>query len=269
MPFGLKNAPATFQRLMDIVLKGTTDFCRWIDISIFSLTWDTHIEHLRTVLTRLQSSVLTLQLPKCLFEAKTCEFLGHKIGPGYISPQQAKVDAVANFARPVRKKDIRSFLGLAGYYHRYIPWFSCIAAPLSDLTRIQGPDTREWTPECQQAFESLKQGISSQPTLALPDYSKLFLLQTDASDRGIGAVLSQTTDQGDHPIAFYSRKFFNREQRYTTMEQEGLALLPARASEQGNVIGSVRIYICVQKKIVIERTRDLIFCSDRLLPENN
>ena len=102
---------ATFQRLMDIVLKGTTDFCRWyIDISIFCLNWDTHIENLRTVLTRLQSSGLTLQLPKCLFEAKTCEFLGHKIGPGYISPQQDKVDAVANFVRPVRKKDIRSFL---------------------------------------------------------------------------------------------------------------------------------------------------------------
>ena len=90
MPFGLKNAPATFQRLMDIVLKGTTDFCRWYidDISIFSLTWDTHIEHLRTVLIRLQSSSgLTLKLPKCLFGAKTCEFFGHKMGAGYISPQ--------------------------------------------------------------------------------------------------------------------------------------------------------------------------------------
>ena len=177
MPFGLKNAPTTFQRLMDIVLKGTTDFCQWYidDISIFSLTWDTHI---LTVLTRLQSSGLTLQLPKCLFGAKTCEFLGHRIGPGYISPQQAKVDAVANFVRPVRKKDIRSFLGLAGYYSQYIPRFSCIAAPLSDLTRIQGPDIIEWTPECQQAFKSLKQSISSQPTLAPPDYSKPFLLQT-------------------------------------------------------------------------------------------
>ena len=213
---------------MDIVLKGTTDFCRWyIDISIFSLTWDTHIELLRTVLTRLQSSGLTLQLPKCLFEAKTCEFLRYKIGPGYISPQQARGDAVANFVRPVQKKDIRSFLCLPGYYRRYIPWFSCIAASLSDLSRIQGPDIIEWTPECQQAFESLKQGIASQPTLAPPDYSKPFLLQTDASDRGIGAVLSQTTDQGDHLIAFYSRKFLNREQRYTTMEQEGLAIVEA------------------------------------------
>ena len=102
MPFWLKNAPATFQRLMDIVLKGTTDFCRWyIDISIFSLTWDTHIEHLHTVVIRLQSSGLTLQLPKCLFGAKTCEFLRHKIGPGYILPQQAKVDSVANFVTPV------------------------------------------------------------------------------------------------------------------------------------------------------------------------
>ena len=148
---------------------------RWYidDISVFSPSWDTHLQHLRHILEKLCSAGLTLQLPKCSFGTQACEFLGHRVSPGYISPLQAKIKTINNFVRPVKKKDVRSFLGLAGYYRRYIPHFSTITAPLSDLTRTQESDLIVWTPDCQQAFDTLRQALSSQSILAPPDYSML------------------------------------------------------------------------------------------------
>ena len=212
MPFGLRNAPATFQRLMDLVLKDTTNFakCYIDDISVYSQAWTQHIDHIREVFTSLQTAGLTLQLSKCKLGAQSCEFLGLHVSAGAISPQTAKVEAITNFRRPLQKKDVRSFLGLIGYYRRYIPQFSSLAAPLSDLTKAQEPDTIKWTDQCQLSFENLKQVLSTPPTLAAPDYSKPFLLQTDASDRGIGAVLSQDHDQEEKPVAFFSRKLLDR-----------------------------------------------------------
>ena len=143
MPVGLRNAPATFQQLMDLVLKDTTNFakCYIDDISVYSQAWTEHIDHIREVLTSLQTAGLTLQLSKCKLGAQSCEFLGHHVSAGAISPQTAKVEAIINFRRPLQKKDVRSFLGLIGYYRRYIPQFSSLAAPLSDLTKAQEPDT--------------------------------------------------------------------------------------------------------------------------------
>ena len=150
------------------------------------------------------------------------------MGNGLISPQEAKTSAVRTFARPRTKADIRAFLGLAGYYCQFIPNFSCIAAPLSDLTKAALPDQIQWTDECQKAFDQLRHSLCDDPVLRPPRYDREFLLQTDASGRGIGAVLAQTDDDGtEHPIAYYSRKFLPRESRYSATEQEGLAVVDA------------------------------------------
>ena len=132
MPFGLRNAPATFQRLMNRVLKDTTNFakCYIDDISVYSQAWTEHIDHITEVLTSLQTAGLTLQLSKCKLGGQSCEFLGHHVSAGAISPQTAKVEAMIYFRRPLQKKDVRSFLGLIGYYRHYIPQFSSLAAPL-------------------------------------------------------------------------------------------------------------------------------------------
>ena len=157
MPFGLRNAPSTFQRLMDVVLQGTSKFTRCYidDISIFSQNWTDHLMHIREVLSKLERAGLTLQLKKCTFGSDYCEFLGHQVGAGKISPQTANTEAVANYQQPRTKTDIRSFLGLAGYYRWYIPNFSAIAAPLSDCTKTSASEMIEWTEDCKKAFESL------------------------------------------------------------------------------------------------------------------
>lgn len=230
MPFGLRNAPATFQRLMDGILGGHSEFCNVYidDISVFSETWDDHLRHLHVVFKCLQQEGLTIQTAKTQLGMKNCHFLGHVVGEGCITPQQAKTIAVDQFRQPKSKTDVRAFLGLVGYYRKFIPDFSTISAPLTDLTKKLAPDPVLWTTECSKAFKKLKQLLCSQPVLHAPDYKLPFVLQTDASSRGIGAILTQTTLDGmEHPIAYYSRKMFPREQRYSATEQEGLAVVEA------------------------------------------
>ena len=150
MPFGLINAPATFQRLMDNILRDTTNFVVWYidDICVFSKTWNDHLLHLETVLTKLQDAQLTLQLTKCVFAAPSCDFLGHHVAEEVISPQKAKTASIENFKQPKTKNDACSFLGLVSYYRRYISNFSAISSPLSDLTKNRWPDIIEWTDAC-------------------------------------------------------------------------------------------------------------------------
>ena len=130
-------------------------------------------------------------LKKNTFGSDNCEFLGHQVGSGKINPQTAKTEAAAKYQQPRTKPDIRSFLGLAGYYRWYIPNFSAIAAPLADCTKTSASEKIEWTEDCKKSFGSLKKALTSKPTLVPPNYSNQFILHTDASNRGIGAVLSQ------------------------------------------------------------------------------
>ena len=151
--------------------------------------------------------------------------MGHQVGAGKISPQTAKTEAVANYQQPWTKTDIRSFLGLAGYYRRYIPNFSAIAAPLSDCTKTSASEKIEWTEDCKKAFESLKNALISKPTLVPLNYSNQFVLHTDASNRGIGAVLSQGNPKEDVAIGYFSRKLLSKEKNYSATEKEGLAVV--------------------------------------------
>ncbi len=227
MPFGLSGAPATFQRMMDTLLRGTENFAAAYldDLVVYSATWEDHCRHVRQVLLRLREHGLTAKPSKCQFGMHQCVYLGHVVGGGQVRPEVGKLLAVENFPVPSTKKHVRSFLGLTGYYRRFIPDYATVAAPLTDLTRKAGPNVVVWTDSCGHAFGELKRRLCSTPILQSPDFSLPFLVQTDASDRGVGAVLSQRSrDGGDHPVAFFSRKLLPREQRYSTVEKECLAI---------------------------------------------
>ena len=209
MPFGLCGAPATFQRAMDSVLRGKGEFARAYldDIAIFSNSWEEHLQHLETVFECLETAGFTVKLKKCQLGMSECLYLGHRIGGGVVKPEADKIEAVRNYPRPTTKKDVRAFLGLAGYYRRFIPNFAGRAKPLTDLTSKRCPDRVEWTAACQSTFEELKNALISTPVLHNPDFKRPFVLQTDASNIALGAVLAQIDDSGEeHPISYWSRK---------------------------------------------------------------
>ena len=225
MPFGLHNAPATFQRLMNYILQGCEGFAGAYldDVIIYSRSWDEHLDHLREVFQRLQEAGLTLKVAKCQF-AKEVHYLGHVVGGEVVNPDPSKIHCVREHSRPKTKKDVKSFLGLAGYYRRFVPKYSTIAAPLSDLTRKGKPEQILWSQECEAAFMALKELLVSAPVLQIVDPNNT--LQTDASGRGLGAVLSQIGADGEeHPIAYASRKLLPREENYAVIEKECLAIV--------------------------------------------
>eukprot|EP00731_Ephydatia_muelleri_P034136 Em0048g12a len=262
MPFGLKGAPATFQRLVDRVLQGLEEFSgAYIDdIIVFSKLWTDHIRHLQVVLGRLQLAGLTVKISKCHFGVTACSYLGFVVGGGLVKPEPSKVQAVLNFPTPTDKTGVRAFLGLTGYYRRFIPDFASLAAPLTDLTRKCAPTRVSWSNECEQAFTSLKGCLCSDPVLRSPNFEKQFILQTDASNRGIGAVLSQCDEEGqEHPVAYYSRKLLPREERYSTVEKECLAIKQA--------IHHFRMYL-LGRQFKVETDHQALVWMDRLKDTN-
>lgn len=226
MPFGLQGAPATFQRLMDVVLAGTESFAAAYldDIVIFSATWREHLLHLGDVLQRIHQAGLTIHPRKCAVAQEEVRYLGHVLGRGVIRPQKDKVQAVLDCPRPRSKKDIRSFLGLVGWYRRFVPDFARRAAALSDLTRKSGSTQIPWGEEQERAFLDLKQALCQDPVLQSPDFGQPFTVQTDASGVGLGAVLLQGEGDNRKPVAYISRKLFPRETRYAVVELECLAV---------------------------------------------
>ena len=227
MPFGLQGAPASFQRMMDRLLQGLGGFASAYldDLIIFSQTWREHLEHLEAVLTRLCEAGLTARPKKCHFGMEQCIYLGHVVGGGKVQVEASKVEAVQKMSTPKTKKDVRTFLGLTGYYRKFIPNYATIATPLTDLTRKTQPNKVDWTAECEMAFSKLKELLTTAPVLQTPDFSKMFIVQTDASERGVGAVLSQVGESGeDKPVAYFSKKLLTREENYSTVEKECLAI---------------------------------------------
>ena len=209
MLFGLISAPSTFQRLMDGLLNGLRDFtvAYLDDIIIHRDTWENHLNHMEIVFDKLKEAGLKVKERKCTFGSGSCIYLGHVVGNGLVQPMECKVEAVKTFKHPKTKKDFRSFLGLCGYYRKFIPNFSSIATPLSDLTRKSVPKQVKWNEICDKAFIELKEILTRAPILVMPDWTKPFILQTYASAFGLGYVLSQTDGTGEeHPIAFASKK---------------------------------------------------------------
>lgn len=194
------------------------------DVLVFSRTLEDHLEHLRKVIERLQQVGLKLKPTKCQFILEEVEYLGHLITPQGLKPNPKLVDAVREFATPQDLKRLRQFLGLSSYYRRFVQGFSKIAQPLNRLTR-KGAEF-VWTSECQNAFETLKQRLITAPVLAYPCFDREFILETDASTMGLGAVLSQVQDDGRiHPVAYASRALSQPETNYGITELETLAVV--------------------------------------------
>ena len=222
MPFGLKNAPASFQRMMDSALRGLIGkicFVYLDDIVVFGRTLKEHNENLITFFERLRATGLKLQPDNCECLHPELEYLGHLITENGVEPNPNKLEAVKNFKKPINAKDVRSFLGLGGYYRKFIKNFSTIAKPLTDLTKKD--HTFDWTPKCEESFQKIKNCLCSAPVLKFPDYQEQFILTTDASNVGLGAILSQK----GHPIHYVSRVLTEPEKNYSTTEKELLAIV--------------------------------------------
>lgn len=206
MPFGLKGAPAMFQRLMNTVLLGLQDeelFVYLDDIVLFAQNLEEHQAKVKRVFKRLRDAKLSIQPEKCVFLSKSVEYLGHIITPNGVFPNPSKTEAVRNFPRPKTQTNIRQFLGLAGFYRRFITNFSSRAKPLSDLTKKTVKF--EWGPEQEKSFQDLKNALCTAPILQYPDFNRPFILTTDASNFATGAVLSQGELGSDKPIAYMSK----------------------------------------------------------------
>nr|XP_025044422.1 uncharacterized protein LOC112547106 [Pelodiscus sinensis] len=187
-------------------------------------TWEEHLQQLGAVLRTLQRAGLSANPKKCQFGKREVSYLGYTVGRGRLKPLLDKVCAIRDYPRPHTKRQVRQFLGLAGYYRRFIKHFASLAAPLTDLTKKEKPQRVVWTPQGVRAFEALRQCLVSGPVLRSPDFEKPFLLQTDASEVGLGAVLAQEEEGAEYPVAYLSRKLFPRERNYAVIEKEALAI---------------------------------------------
>uniref|UniRef100_A0A3B5QLU2 Gypsy retrotransposon integrase-like protein 1 n=1 Tax=Xiphophorus maculatus TaxID=8083 RepID=A0A3B5QLU2_XIPMA len=225
MPFGLKNAPATFQRLMNKVV-GCLEGCSVYldDIVVYSNSWSSHLEQLTTLFDRLVDARLTVNLAKCEFARATVIYLGHQVGQGKVCPVKAKVEAIEKYPPPTTKKELMKFLGLVGYYRAFCRNFSTVVAPLTDL--LKSNVKYIWSSVCQQAFEDVKRMLCDSPVLLAPDMNKSFKLQVDASHVGAGGVLLQMDVFSiERPVSFFSRKFNRHQLNYSVIEKETLALI--------------------------------------------
>ena len=223
VPFGLAQAPASFQELMTGVLKDVPFAMAHLDdIIIYSSTPEEHLEHIRTVFEKLHHAKLSMKLSKCHFFTKEIQYLGHIPGMEGIKPLPAKTEAIRAMHSPVNPKQVRAFLGLVGYYRKFIKNFAKIVKPLTMLTRI---DVRfEWKKTHHNAFMKLKEAIIQAPILRYPDMTKPYIVYTDASDDACRAQLSQIHDGTKFPVVFLSHTFTDTQRRWSTLEHHHFAI---------------------------------------------
>jgi hypothetical protein len=232
LPMGLCNAPATFMRLMNDVFR---DFINQFvlvfldDVVVYSNTLEEHIKHVDLVLNRLHEKKLYAKKSKCDLFKTEIEFLGHYVGVNGLRVMEDKLAAVTDWPVPQTVREVRAFLGLVGFYRRFIKDFSRVALPLTALTRTVTGGPFQWCDKAQTAFDTLKQSLQTAPILLLPDPSLPFVVHTDASGFAVGAVLQQDRQQGQglQPVAYLSKKMNDAETRYPVHEQELLAIVTA------------------------------------------
>lgn len=226
MPFGLCNAPATFQRLMDTVLTSLNfEICLAYldDIILFSHDLDSHLDRLQRLFERLREANLKLKPSKCQILQRQVKFLGFTVGRNGVSTDPDKVEAIRSWPTPQNLRQSRAFVGLCQYYRRFVPNFSEISAPLHALTKKGA--RFHWSHECQNAFDQLKSALTDAPVLALPSDQGEFILDCDASNHSIGAVLSQVQDGVERPICFASQLYNKHEVNYNVTRKELLAII--------------------------------------------
>ena len=241
MPFGLCNAPATFQRLMQTAFRDELYailLCYLDDIFVFAENISEHIRRLDVVFTKLSEYGLKLELKKCTFFRKEVTYLGHRISAEGISTDPSKITAVENWPTPSTLKELRSFIGFVSYYRRYVTRFTHTASCLHQLVTSMCHDAKgkprksasvklgdRWTDECENAFCALKQTLTAAPVLAFADYAQPFIVETDSCDKGLGAVLSQVQDGQLRIIAYASRGLRGTERNAANYSSKKLELL--------------------------------------------
>ncbi|MCU1500217.1 MAG: uncharacterized protein JWM47_4170, partial [Acidimicrobiales bacterium] len=230
LPFGLCNGPSYFMRMMHKLLKGLEEFCVVYldDILIFSPSEETHLVHVNSVLEVLRKENLKLQPSKCFFERDGVEFCGFWVDKMGVHTEKGKVEAVREWPAPRSPREIKEFLGLTGFYRRFVHHYAEIAMPMT----IMGQAKKEnfvWTKECQTAFETLKTRVTEAPVLTIPVRHGKWTLRTDASKVAMGAVLMQqpSDDDDDKVVGYFSRKLKDVETRYPTYDRELLAIKEA------------------------------------------
>jgi hypothetical protein len=226
VPFGIRFATGLCNRIMCVVLQDCERFVGSFvdDLIVFSNSFEEHIEHVKLVLSKLSASGLTLNKKKCIFGCTSVKFLGFEVGNGQIKPDEAKIEAIRNFPRPIVKKDMRAFLGLLNFYRRFVPNIAICLTPLTDALRRIQPDKVVWSEDRVRSFKEALNLIVNDMSLYIPRKDSTFILQTDACEKGIGAVLWQRVGNEDRPVSFISRKLNSAEKNYAIIEQECLAI---------------------------------------------
>ena len=228
MPFGVRNAANTFQRMMDRLLDGFAfAFVYLDDILIASFTFEEHLADVRAVLERLSEFGLVINPQKSLFCQSTVEFLGHTVTHSAISPLSKHVDAISAFKPPVSRKELQRFLGLLNFYRQFLPGIAAVLKPLTDALRGGPRDVFVWTAECAASFELAKTKLSVESLLFHPDPSAPISVAVDASGTHVGAVFQQRTGSAWQPLSFFSRKLSEPQQKYSAFDRELLAAFAA------------------------------------------
>lgn len=239
LPFGVCNGPATFQRLMDLILEGLNWEAALVyldDVIVFGRTFEEHLERLLMVLNRLQSAGLKVNPRKCRLFHQKVEFLGHIVSQDGIATDHGKLQAVDRWPVPKNLTELRSFLGLASYYRRFVLGFASIADPLHRL--LNKGERFTWNEDCDNAFKKLKRCLVTAPVLAYPNPKLPFLIDVDASGTGIGGVLSQVQNGQERVVAYYSRSLTKAERRYCVTRRELLALVAVCRQFKGYLLGA-------------------------------
>ncbi|KAK2407034.1 hypothetical protein QL285_042695 [Trifolium repens] len=245
MPFGLCNAPSTFQNTMNSLFH---QYLRrfvivfFDDILVYSKTWEDHLQHLEIVFNCLLQNQFFLKDSKCTFAQESISYLGHIVSVDGVGPDPEKIRAMVEWSAPTNLKQLRGFLGLTGFYRKFVKNYAAIASPLTDLLK---KDAFTWSDSAQQAFDALKDAMTKAPVLALPNFEDDFTIETDASGTGMGAVLCQA----GHPICYYSRKFCPKMQRSSTYVRELCAITSA--------VKKWRAYLLGRKFVILTDQRSL------------
>jgi hypothetical protein len=243
--------------MMDMVLSGLSPgraIAYVDDIVVFSRTFDEHLDGLREVFDRLRNAKISLKLSKCVFAAPQVDYLGFVLSDKGVQPQSRLTEAVQNFATPKNKKEVKRFLGMSGFYRDFIKGFSEIAAPLNRLTRDQ--EVFDWKPDCEAAFQTLKNALLSSPVLAFPNTNSKFLVEVDASKNAVGGVLSQTQEDGlIHPVAYFSSALKDNQKEWSPYTQEAFALVLATRHWNTYLMGNEFIIFSDHNPLVYLKTK--------------